>query len=429
MATDLQTQSADLSTSRRLLAELLRDYGPRDFAIRYWTGDMAEPDAGQPCRFTIFLEHAGALRQMFWPFNPISLGEAYIFGDFEIDGDTHAFVALLKYLLAQRWTWRQKLSLLRLMWSLPNEKRPRLNRGARLTGRMHSIERDRQANSFHYDQPDSFYSLWLDREMAYTCAYFHNEDDDIDTAQEQKFDHICRKLRLKPGERMLDIGCGWGGLVRHAAANYGVEALGVTLGVHQAKFATERIKALGLQDRCRVEVRDYRELVQGKPFDKLSSVGLFEHLGPDEIPKFFKSAWQLLKPGGAYLNHHITFSATIPVPRWRAFTLKYVFPDGELQPISHTLKAAEAVGFEVRDVEGRREHYAKTCEHWLARLEAHRAEAVAATDEVVYRIYRLYLAGAAAGFRAGGYGLYQSLLIKPLNGQSGLPLTRDDWYR
>src|SRR5262245_10635739 len=233
MATDLQTQHASLATSQRFLAELLRDYGPRDFAIRFWTGDVADPDPGQPCRFTIILEHAGALRQMFWPFNPISLGEAYIFGDFEIDGDTHAFVALLKYLLAQRWTWGQKASLLRLLLSLPNEKRTRLNWGAWLTGRMHSIERDRQANRFQYDQPDSFDSLCLDPEMTYTYPYVRNEDDDINTAQKQKFDHICRKLRLKPGERLLDIGCGWGGLVRHAAANYGVEALGVTLGVHQ----------------------------------------------------------------------------------------------------------------------------------------------------------------------------------------------------
>ena len=142
----------------------------------------------------------------------------------------------------------------------------------------------------------------------------------------------------------------------------------MTLGVHQAKFATERIKKLGLQDRCRVEVRDYRELADGKPFDKLSSIGLIEHLGPDEIPKFLRMAWKLLRAGGTYLNHHITFSATVPLPKWRAFTLKYVFPDGELQPISNTLRSAEEVGFEVRDVECRREHYAKTCDHWLAKL-------------------------------------------------------------
>jgi cyclopropane-fatty-acyl-phospholipid synthase len=431
MATDVLTANPALAANQRLLNELLRNYGPRDFAIRYWTGDVHDADPGQTCRFTIILEHQGAVRQMFWPFNPISLGEAYIFGDFEIDGDTHAFVELLKYLLAQRQqlTWRRKLQLLRMLYALPNDAKPRTNRGAQLSGAMHSIERDRQANAFHYDQPDSFYSLWLDREMAYTCAYFRNENDDLDKAQEQKFDHICKKLRLQKGERMLDVGCGWGGLVRHAAAHYGVDALGVTLGIHQAKFATERIKKLGLQDRCRVEVRDYREVGEGKPFDKMSSIGLFEHLGPDEIPKFFREAWKLLKPGGAYLNHHITFSATVPLPKWRAFTLKYVFPDGELQPISNTLRAAEEVGFEVRDVEGRREHYAKTCDHWLAKLEAHRAEATAATDEVVYRIYRLYLAGAAAGFRTGGYGLYQSLLVKPENGLSGQPWTREDWYR
>jgi cyclopropane-fatty-acyl-phospholipid synthase len=340
-------------------------------------------------------------------------------------------MGLLRHLIEQRERWglRKRLGLLRQLLSLPAQARPRDRRGARLSGRVHSIERDAQANAYHYDLPDAFYSLWLDRNMAYTCAYFRSEDDDLDTAQEQKFDNICRKLRLRPGERLLDIGCGWGGLVRHAAAYYGVEALGITLGRYQAQHAHEQIRAAGLQDRCRVEVRDYRQLQDGRPFDKLVSVGLLEHLGPTLIPGYFAVAWRRLRPGGAYLNHHITFSATVPVPPWRAFVLKYVFPDGDLQPISDTLRAAERVGFEVRDVECRREHYAMTLDHWLSRMEARRAEAVAATDEVTFRIYRLYLAGAAAGFRLGSYGLYQSLLVKPDNGRSGLPLTREDWYR
>jgi cyclopropane-fatty-acyl-phospholipid synthase len=216
--------------------------------------------------------------------------------------------------------------------------------------------------------------------------------------------------------------------VQFAAQRYGAEALGITLSRKQGELARERIRQAGLADHCRVEYCDYRELTDERGFDKVVSVGMVEHVGASALPGYLASAWRLLRPGGVFLNHGITINAASPAPKWRAFGKKYVFPDGELVPISHMLREAERAGFEVRDVESLREHYALTIEHWIRRLEAHHAEAVAATDEVSYRIFRLYLAGACHGFRSGLYGLHQSLLAKPDDGRSGLPLTRADWY-
>jgi cyclopropane-fatty-acyl-phospholipid synthase len=204
--------------------------------------------------------------------------------------------------------------------------------------------------------------------------------------------------------------------------------VGVTLSRVQAEAARQRVAAAGVADRCCVELCDYRELTDGRGFDKAVSVGLCEHLGVRMLPGYFARVFRLLRPGGTFLNQHITINATMPVPQWRGFVRKYVFPDGELQPISDSLRATEMAGFEVRDVECLREHYVRTLEHWVARLEARHAEVVALTDEVTYRIYRIYLAGAAAGFRSGLYGVYQTLAVKPKDGDSGLPLTRTDWY-
>ncbi|HEY1376188.1 MAG TPA: cyclopropane-fatty-acyl-phospholipid synthase family protein [Gemmataceae bacterium] len=409
--------------------DLTAHYGPRDFALRLWDGTTSGPDAGQPCRFTVALDHPGALRQMFWPFRAnVALGEAYVFGDFDVEGDILAFVGLLRHLLWHHWPVGDKMRLLKSILALPAEGRPRDERAARLTGKAHTVERDRQAVGYHYDRANDFFALWLDRRLVYSCAYFRRGDEDIDTAQEQKLDLLCRKLRLKPGERLLDIGCGWGGLVRFAAERYGVEAVGITLSRKQGELARERIRDAGLEGRVRVEYCDYRELTDDRGFDKVVSVGMVEHVGAAALPAYFQSAWRLLRPGGVFLNHGIAISAAVRPPKWRAFGKKYVFPDGELVPIARLLREAEAVGFEVRDVENLREHYALTLEHWIRRLDARHANAVAATDEVTYRIFRLYMAGACHGFRAGLYRLHQSLLAKPADRRSGLPLTREDWY-
>jgi cyclopropane-fatty-acyl-phospholipid synthase len=411
------------------LAKLLADYGPRDFAIRAWDGSVREPDAGQPARFTLVLQHPGSVRKMFWPPRPYTLGEAYIYDDIDIEGDIHAFFNLTSHLYALRCSLRlaQKLRLWKRLFTLPGGSRPRTGRlAARLSGGVHSLERDRQAVSYHYDVSNEFYQLWLDRRMTYTCAYFADPSDDIDRAQERKLDYICRKLRLLPGDRLLDIGCGWGGLVMYAAQQYGVHALGITVSSKQVELAQERISRAGLQDRCRVEFQDYRE-VSGT-FDKLVSVGMFEQIGGSMLPLYFQKAYSLLRPGGVFLNHGISLSGWERKPRNQAFSQRYVFPDGELKPIHTTLQAAERARLEVRDVESLREHYILTLQNWVRRLEAHADEARKLTNETTYRIWRLYMAGAADGFRAARVNLYQTLLVKPDRGISGLPLTRADWY-
>jgi cyclopropane-fatty-acyl-phospholipid synthase len=214
----------------------------------------------------------------------------------------------------------------------------------------------------------------------------------------------------------------------HAAAHYGVEAVGITLSVPQAEQARQRLREAGLNDRCRVEVSDYRDLEPGQPYDKIVSVGMFEHVGEAFLPEYFSRAYERLRPGGIFLNHGIAYSATYH-RQGPSFTDRYVFPDSDLVPINATIRAAERSGFEVRDVESLREHYALTLHHWVQRLEAHAEEARRITDDTTYRIWRLYMAGAAHAMRRSRLNVYQTLLAKPLNGRSGLPLTREDWYR
>jgi len=297
-----------------------------------------------------------------------------------------------------------------------------------LHGRRHSTTRDRRAVTYHYDVPGEFYALWLDERMVYSCAYFATPDEDLDAAQERKLDYICRKLRLRRGEKVLDIGCGWGGLIIHAACRYGVEALGITLSEPQAELANERIRRAGLEGRCRVEVRDYREIEEWGVYDKLVSVGMFEHVGEARLPDYFSRAYRLLRPGGAFLNHGISRNPAAPVRREPTFISRHVFPDGELVPIGATLSASEGSGFEVRDVESLREHYALTLGHWVRRLENNAGEARRIVDETTYRVWRLYMSGSAHGFRTGRINVYQTLLARPDRGESGLPLTRSDWY-
>ncbi|HEY8505452.1 MAG TPA: cyclopropane-fatty-acyl-phospholipid synthase family protein [Gemmataceae bacterium] len=346
MATAQLAEGRALAASRSLLETLTEGYGPRDFAVRFWDGSTWEPDPGQPARFTLALNHPGAVRAMFWPFNNAGLGEAYIYDDFDIEGDAIAFVGLLRYVVNRKWTIGQKANILWRLSRLPKEEKPRVGRGAaRLSGGYRSPERDRQAISYHYDQPGEFFQLFLDPHAQYSCAYFKTPDDDLETAQRQKLDLICRKLRLKPGERLLDIGSGWGGLVMHAAKHYGVNAFGITLSRRQFEWAERRIREEGLQDRCRVECRDYRDLSESEPFDKAVSVGVAEHFGERMMPVFFDKLWKVMRPGGVYLHHCITLKNFMPYPRWTAFARKYVFPDGEVRPLLTSLRAGEQAGF------------------------------------------------------------------------------------
>ena len=406
------------------LQELLRDYHPRDFEVQLNDGSSWAPEAGQFCRFTWRINDSGVLRAAILSANQVALGEAYIHGAFEIEGAIEAAFRLGDYLLSKHWTAREKLRLGSWALRLPHAHIV----GPHLHGRLHSKQRDQQAVSYHYDVSNDFYALWLDKEMVYSCAYFHTPDDDLDTAQRQKLDYCCRKLRLQPGDRLLDIGCGWGGLIIHAAREYGVRALGVTLSEQQRELARQRIQTAGLADRCEVRLLDYRAVEQPESFDKIVSVGMVEHVGESHLSEYFHHAYRLLRPGGVFLNHGIGRAGKRPKPTELTFTDVYVFPDGELSPISTTLGYAEEAGFEVRDVENLREHYALTLRHWLRRLEAHSEVARRMVGETTYRIWRVYIAGSAHYFRRERIDVYQTVLVKSTDGKSGMPLTRADWY-
>ncbi len=409
------------------LKALLAGYHSRGCAIRLWDGTVWEAEPGDATKFTIVLKHADALCKMVAPPRDLALAEAYVRDDFDIEGDIEAALALGEHLYALPWNTK---ALWGLFWQLGPLSLLRLrhtrDNGPVLKGKLHSQDRDRQAVTSHYDLSNDFFSLWLDRRMAYSCAYFLSPSDDLDRAQERKLDYLCRKLRLMQGERLLDIGCGWGGLIMHAARHYGVDALGLTLSKPQAELANERIRQSGLGRSCRVELCDYRDLSTRNAFDKILSVGMYEHVGASALPNYFEQIWRLLRPGGAFLNQGIAIRNACRPDR---FIDRYVFPDGELLPIGPLLSMAERSGFEVRDVESLREHYAMTLRHWLRRLEGGHDEARQIVDEKTYRVFRLYLSAFAARFQSGLFDLYQTLLLKSDGGASGLPLTRDDWYR
>ncbi len=297
----------------------------------------------------------------------------------------------------------------------------------------HGQGRDDKAQvQFHYDVSNAFYTLFLDPEMVYSCAYFPDWDADLATAQKAKLDMSCRKLRLKPGERMLDIGCGWGGLVCHAAQHYGVQAHGVTLSQAQFDFATEKVKRLGLQDRVTIELRDFREL--SGEFDKIASVGMFEHVGLDNRDGYFRHIRSLLKPRGIYLHHAIARPMKATEKKFRKANpefrtlVNYIFPGGELDHIGGTTDAMERNGFEIHDTEGWREHYGRTCRLWTERLYANREAAYAEAGEARTKIWLMYLAGCALAFERGTVGIFQTVATKRARGASGLPPTRGDLY-
>ncbi len=394
-----------------------------DFQVRLWDGTVW--GATHDPVFTLVLHHSGALRQILESPSELSLGEAYISNDFDIEGDIIAAMELGDSLTQSDFGIGEKLQLLSLLRKLPSAKHN--VQSARLFGSRHTPQRDRQAIAYHYNLPGEFYSLFLDERLVYSCAYFHAASDDLETAQVQKLDYICRKLRLRPNDRLLDIGCGWGALVLYAAKHYGVQAFGITLSAPQAEIASQRIAAAGLADCCRVKVCDYRELEQRERFNKIVSVGMFEHVGEKLLSEYFSRAFCLLQPGGVFLNHGIAYNANFK-RKGESFVDRYVFPDGELVPLNVTAHAAEEAGFEIRDVESLREHYVITLRHWVRRLEAHHKEAATLTNETTYRIWRLYMAGSSHAFDTGRLNLYQVLMAKPEGGKAYLPLTRGDWY-
>jgi len=304
--------------------------------------------------------------------------------------------------------------------------------GFSLNWLRHTRSADRRAISYHYDVSNEFYALWLDRRQVYSCAYFRRPDDSLDLAQEQKLEHICRKLALKENERFLDIGCGWGGLMLWAAEHHGVRAEGITLSRNQYEYVQGRIQARGLEGRCRVRLLDYRDFPETEPFDKIASVGMFEHVGRKNFPAYFGKINRLLRPGGLVLNHGITLAAVGSVELGSDigdFIDRYVFPGGELAHVSAVAEEMSRQKLECWDVECLRPHYAKTLWHWVDRLESRQDEARSMVGEDRFRIWRIYMAGSAYAFERGWLSVFQLLAAKPQeNGAVSYPLTREHVY-
>ena len=441
-----QSRSYDdaLSRCRVVLAALFGEPRGRPFDVKFWDGSIDRGSNPRP-PFTMVLTRPASLRRMLLPPNELSIVESYISGDVEIEGNMEA-ASNLGEMIGDRL--RSPLAVARLVGlvvGLPGTAdddlaNVRFPERAKKLGPRHTPVRDAAAIHFHYDVGNAFYKLFLDRRMVYSCAYFRSQEDSLDVAQVAKLDLICRKLRLKPGERFLDVGSGWGGLVMHAAEHYGVDATGITLSPNQADLANERISEAGLADRCRVAIRDYRTLTAADNFDKIASVGMIEHVGLTHLPVYFESVYRALKPGGLFLNHGIV-SLGEARPRsmnerifrkfWRAdaFIDTYVFPDGKLTATDDVIAAAEGVGFEVRDVESLREHYAMTLRHWVRSLEEKSGEAIKLVGNHTFRVWRLYMSASANAFTKAAINIIQTLLAKPdAQGHSNIPLTRDDLY-
>ncbi len=421
--------NSDTATTLRCLRELFGKSPPEKISIRLWDG-TSWPDENHRSA-TLVLRHPGALREMLAAGTEMGLAEAFLHEDFDVEGDTVAAVELADLVRNQpRGGLLDTVAKFYHLQRLP--AREDSHGGWRIfsSGRapQHTMERDRSAVSFHYDLSNDFYRLWLDERMVYSCAYFQKPDDDIHTAQTAKLEHLCRKLRLRRGQRLLDIGCGWGGLAIYAARHYGAKVTGVTLSERQAEMARARVAEAGLEDEVSIHVCDYRELNTAEYFDAIVSVGMAEHVGPDHLAGYFARAAWLLKPGGLFMNHAISESVRPRNNHGPSFIDEYVFPDADVPHLPLVLQAAESAGLEIRDVENLREHYAITLRHWLRRLEANHEQAVTFINEPTYRVWRVYLAGSAYGFDRCNLAIYQSLLSKPdAQGRAHLPLTRRNW--
>ena len=410
------------------MQELLREYHPRNFAIEFWDGACWDPEPGQFRRFGWKTNRSGAVRSVFGSLNQLAFAEAFIYGDFDLDGDLEGLFPLLEYLLNKNWNDKQKARLETLLAALPGggELRP-VRRGTRLAGRVHSRERDRAAVEHHYGLSNDFYSLWLDKEMVYSCAYFNGQTENLDLAQRQKLDYVCRKLRLTAGERLLDIGCGWGGLITHAAQEYGVNAVGITLSAQERLGAEQRSQQAELAGRCQVKLLDYRDLAEPAAYDKIACLEMLRHVGEDNLADFFRRAYQALRPGGVFLLQFVARAGVVSALREISFADVYVLPDAEVSSLHTVCAAAEGEGFALHDLESLREQYALTLRHWTRGLEKQAEQSRRLLDEVTYRGWVLHVAARAHEFSCGKLSAYQALLVKA-DSKSAAPLTRDDWY-
>ncbi|HEY1656408.1 MAG TPA: cyclopropane-fatty-acyl-phospholipid synthase family protein [Candidatus Tumulicola sp.] len=421
----MQSLNADRTATRALgiLALLFGEELGRNVGVRLWDGSAIPAPGG---RFELIVREPFALRAAFLPPLALNPGRAFVERWIDIEGDLETAIGTLERCVGRlsKATLARLAAMLLLLPASPKvgDRQP--------AGEAHSKGRDAAAISFHYDLPVAFYRTFLDSELVYSCAYWDDGVATLEDAQRAKLDYVLDKLRLAPGASFLDIGCGWGSLVIRAARR-GARALGITLSRRQYEEAGRAIAAAGLADRARVELLDYRDL-GSEEFDAIASIGMVEHVGRERLREYFDVAYRSLRPGGLFLNHGISaqtrdgrgFRAT------RDFIGRYVFPDGDLVALDTMLRNAEAAGFEVRDVENLREHYARTLRAWIANLAANRQTAIDLAGERAERVWRLYVTGSARGFARGRMGLAQSLFAKPRpDGKSRIPSTRRDLYR
>ena len=405
---------------------------PLPLSVRCWDGSESVVD-GAP---TLVVHHRRALRRLVYAPGELGLARAYVSGDLDVEGDIYAALSFPDRLPARPELRLDRRALARL--ALPLLRRGVLGpppapppEEARLHGIRHSLGRDRKAIGHHYDVGNDFYQLLLGPSLVYSCAYFREPTATLEQAQEAKLDLVCRKLGLQPGMRLLDVGCGWGSRALHAAARYGVSVTAVTISTAQAEMAARRVTDAGLSERVEIRLQDYREVADG-PFDAISSIGMAEHVGLAQLPLYAARLYALLRPGGRLLNHAIARGPAAGPDRRDpgSFLTRYVFPDGELQPLATHVRVLEEAGFEVCDVEALRRHYALTCRAWVSNLEARWDEAVRLSSPGRARVWRLYLAGSALAFEGHRVGVNQVLAVKPAPpGQDRMLLARPAWSR
>ena len=393
-------------------------------ALRFWDGSVlpAARRAGPP-EAVVAVSRRAVAHLVHAP-GQLGMARAWVDGSLDIEGELEAVIASRGAFdgvrLSPRDIARVALTAARAGGPEVLRRPPVPSIEAGVHGRRHSNRRDGDAVRHHYDLSNDFYELVLGPSMVYSCAYFCDPADSLEHAQEAKLDLICRKLMLAPGQRLLDIGCGWGSLALHAAEHYGVDVLGVTLSELQARYARERAAERGLQGRARFEVADYREL-SGRRFERIASVGMFEHVGQAQLSDYFMRIRRMLEPGGLLLNHGIGRLKPHP-PQTDAFIARYIFPDGELMPLAEVIAAVQSAGLEPRDVESLREHYPPTLRSWHANLQAHRDAATAVVGSERVRAWELYMLACALAFEDAEITVYQVLAAR--DGAHGLPLDR-----
>ncbi|MER6265204.1 class I SAM-dependent methyltransferase [Streptomyces sp900105245] len=426
---------ADAASRLTSVAEQLLG-APLPLRIRAWDGSQSGPP-GVP---TLVVRNRRALRRLLFKPGELGLARAWVAGDLDIEGDLYTALEAVAGSVWERGEDARTLAealrdpdvraagrdLLRLVGPPIPPAPPREE--VRRRRHLHTRRSDKRAISHHYDVGNDFYELVLGPSMVYSCAYWE-DDGTLESAQRDKLELVCVKLGLTPGQRLLDVGCGWGSMVIHAAREHGVNAVGITLSQEQAAYARKRVADEGLTDRVEIRVQDYRDVADG-PFDAISSVGMAEHVGAERYLEYANRLYALLKPGGRLLNHQIARRPQGDETAYRVdpFIDSYVFPDGELAPLGTTVTQLERAGFEVRDVESLREHYARTLRHWVARLEAGWGRAVRLTGPGRARVWRLYMAACALAFERNRIGVNQVLAVRPPeSGVSGLPLRTRTW--